>query len=159
MEKTPITNEEIDAKRTPAGGWKRAQLAEWGVPWPAPKGWRKQIVKHGYPYDPALDDCGDVTRYSMQQLERMVNNSEPHLIDGAPMDCEGELDIDPVKLLRKVVSAVISADRADILWEFPDVLAFFGSRIPDREELAGHSNVDERMFEAKSRWPNLKKDG
>lgn len=159
MVKTPITNEEIDAKRTPAGGWKKDQLAAWGVPWPAPKGWRKQIVLHGYPYEPSLELLGDVTRYSEQQLERMMDNSQPNLIDGAPMDCEGELDIDPAKLLRKVVSAVISSGKADILWEFPDVLAFFGSRIPDREELTGHTNIDERMFEAKSRWPNLKKDG
>ena len=23
--------------------WTRAQLAEWGVPWPPPKGWRKRL--------------------------------------------------------------------------------------------------------------------
>ena len=38
------TEEEIDAKRTPAGGWTKAQLAEWGVPWPPPRGWRKQLI-------------------------------------------------------------------------------------------------------------------
>lgn len=28
---------------TPAGGWTARTLAEWGVPWPPPKGWRKQL--------------------------------------------------------------------------------------------------------------------
>lgn len=32
---------EIEAKRTTAGGWTKAQLAEWGVPWPPPRGWKK----------------------------------------------------------------------------------------------------------------------
>ncbi|MFE8940925.1 hypothetical protein ACFYNX_26005 [Streptomyces sp. NPDC007872] len=34
--------EEIEAARTPAGGWKRDQLAAWGVPWPPPKGWKDE---------------------------------------------------------------------------------------------------------------------
>lgn len=37
------TREEIDAARTPKGGWTREQLAKWGVPWPPPKGWRKAL--------------------------------------------------------------------------------------------------------------------
>lgn len=90
-------------------------------------------------------------------LSRMMENSKPHLIDGADLDIDGPLDIDPAKLLRKVVSAVISSGQAHVLWEFPEVLAFFGARIPDREELSNHHNVDERMFEAKGRWPNLKR--
>ncbi|CAM5419754.1 hypothetical protein ATER59S_02374 [Aquamicrobium terrae] len=89
-------------------------------------------------------------------LHRMMDNSKPDMIDGEPFDCVGELDIDPAQLLRKVVSAVISAGRADILWEFPEVLAFFGSRIPQREEVAHLHNVDQRMFDAADKWPNRK---
>lgn len=37
--------EEIDACKTPAGAWSRATLAEWGVPWPPPKGWRKELTR------------------------------------------------------------------------------------------------------------------
>lgn len=40
-----VTAEEIVAAQTPAGGWTRAQLAEWGVPWPPPKGWRESITR------------------------------------------------------------------------------------------------------------------
>jgi hypothetical protein len=93
---------------------------------------------------------------TQQGLSRMMETSKPQMIDGDPFECTGELDIDPAQLLRKVVSAVISAGRADILWEFPDVLAFFGSRIPRREEVAHLHNIDERMFEAADKWPNRK---
>jgi hypothetical protein len=40
---------EIEAKRTLRGGWSRAQLAEWGVPWPPPKGWKKRLEQKGLP--------------------------------------------------------------------------------------------------------------
>jgi predicted RNA polymerase sigma factor len=37
------SKEEIEAVRTPKGGWTKAQLAEWGVPWPPPRGWKKRL--------------------------------------------------------------------------------------------------------------------
>lgn len=48
--RTPISQAEIEAAKTPKGGWKRETLASWGVPWPPPSGWRKQIVRDGIPY-------------------------------------------------------------------------------------------------------------
>lgn len=36
---------EIEARRTPAGGWTKVQLAQWGVPWPPSKGWRQKLVR------------------------------------------------------------------------------------------------------------------
>lgn len=50
--RAPITQAEIEAAKTPKGGWKRETLAAWGVPWPPPGGWRKQIVRYGIPYRP-----------------------------------------------------------------------------------------------------------
>lgn len=38
-----VSPEEIIAKMTPAGAWTRATLAEWGVPWPPPRGWRQAL--------------------------------------------------------------------------------------------------------------------
>ena len=40
----PLTAEIIDAAKTPNGGWSREMLAQWGVPWPPPKGWRKKLL-------------------------------------------------------------------------------------------------------------------
>jgi hypothetical protein len=39
------TAAEIEAAKTPRGGWTRAQLAEWGVPWPPPRGWRQRLLR------------------------------------------------------------------------------------------------------------------
>jgi hypothetical protein len=64
-------------------------------------------------------------------IEQMMANSQPHIIDGEPFGVDGQIDVDPAKLLRQVVSAVISAGHAADLYEFPDVLAFFGARIPE----------------------------
>lgn len=44
-EETVPTQAEIDAARTPRGGWTREQLAAWGVSWPPPKGWRKALLR------------------------------------------------------------------------------------------------------------------
>ncbi|MFF8177710.1 hypothetical protein [Streptomyces chartreusis] len=44
MPETP-SPEEIEAARTPAGGWKRDQLAAWGVSWPPPKGWKDELTE------------------------------------------------------------------------------------------------------------------
>ncbi|MHA6757093.1 hypothetical protein [Streptacidiphilus sp. PAMC 29251] len=35
--------EEVAAAQTEAGGWSRAQLKQWGIPWPAPRGWRRYL--------------------------------------------------------------------------------------------------------------------
>ena len=43
-----VTREEIEAARTPKGGWTRAQLEAWGVPWPPTKDWRDRIAVNGY---------------------------------------------------------------------------------------------------------------
>ncbi|WP_435190027.1 hypothetical protein [Streptomyces sp. bgisy126] len=44
--------EEIEAARTPAGGWTRDQLAAWGVPWPPPKGWKDELAERWRAADP-----------------------------------------------------------------------------------------------------------
>lgn len=92
---------------------------------------------------------------TQEALAKMMADSRPQMVSGSGQDCVGELDIDPAKLLLKVVSAVISHGQGHILYDFPEVLEFTKSRIPSRAELAGHTNTDERMFEAKAKWSNL----
>ena len=43
MTKT-LTEAEMEAAKGPKGGWSRKTLAEWGVPWPPPKGWRRKLL-------------------------------------------------------------------------------------------------------------------
>lgn len=37
--------DEVKAAETGNGGWTRARLASWGVPWPPPGGWRKDLER------------------------------------------------------------------------------------------------------------------
>ncbi len=39
-----VTEEYIESRRTVRGGYTRAQLAEWGVSWPPPAGWKKALT-------------------------------------------------------------------------------------------------------------------
>jgi hypothetical protein len=39
-----ISREEVEAGRSPAGGFTRAQLAAWQVPWPPPAGWLRTLL-------------------------------------------------------------------------------------------------------------------
>lgn len=34
---------QVNDAKTVRGGWTKAQLAAWGVPWPPPKGWRHEL--------------------------------------------------------------------------------------------------------------------
>jgi hypothetical protein len=40
-----LTREEVEAGRSPRGGFTRAQLAEWSVPWPPPSGWLQTLLR------------------------------------------------------------------------------------------------------------------
>ena len=40
-----VTREELEAGRSPAGGFTREQLAEWNVPWPPPAGWLRALLR------------------------------------------------------------------------------------------------------------------
>ena len=40
-----VTLEEIEAARSPSGGWTKATLAGWGIPWPPPAGWRQALLR------------------------------------------------------------------------------------------------------------------
>ena len=41
------TLEEIEAAKTPAGGWTRKTLAQWGVAWPPQPGWKQHLIAMG----------------------------------------------------------------------------------------------------------------
>lgn len=41
----PSPDEVAAAVSSPSGGWSAKQLAAWGVPWPPPKGWRRELER------------------------------------------------------------------------------------------------------------------
>jgi hypothetical protein len=119
-----VTEEEIEAAKTRKGGWAWRTFREWVVPTPLPQGWKTRLTTFG---DEASEASGEHTEAA---LERVAANASPKLIDGRPFGVEGELDIDPAKLLRKVVSAGISSGHAECLHEFPGVLFCIRFRMP-----------------------------
>lgn len=48
---------EVVEKMTPAGAWTAAQLAEWGVPWPPPHGWRRELERRWQAHGNATTNC------------------------------------------------------------------------------------------------------
>ena len=40
-----LTDAEIEAAKSPRGGFTQNTLAAWGVPWPPPKGWRRALTE------------------------------------------------------------------------------------------------------------------
>ena len=40
-----LSRAEVEAGRSPAGGFTRKQLAAWGVPWPPPDGWLRALLR------------------------------------------------------------------------------------------------------------------
>jgi len=127
-----VTAAEIDAAKTPKGGWTYAQFAQWGVPTPPPKGWKERLL--------AFDDAeGFIAASAPKSLVEALDNPGSRLIDGEPFGVQGQLDVDPAKILHKVVMAVINAGHASCLYEFPDVLAYFKARMPtaDQKPIAG----------------------
>ena len=63
------TKEEIEAVRSPRGGWTKNQLAEWGVPWPPPKGWKRALESEAVRADP-------LTIEVTEKLHRMFTRDE-----------------------------------------------------------------------------------
>lgn len=67
-----VTAEEIEAKKTPKGAWTRAQLAEWGVPWPPPRGWREALVKGLDPDTYLFNGLSQLPEHSKSRLLILV---------------------------------------------------------------------------------------
>lgn len=138
-----LTIDEIEAGKTRKGGFSRKQLAEWGVPWPPPHGWKDALLTGSYDHeDEDYDFRGDMTVVELHDL------------------------------FRKVVSAVVEKGHADDLYGFPEVLAYFGAQNPDMNvepmEIAEEDRPenrrlrdafdDGRSFEAEQQWRNRERD-
>jgi hypothetical protein len=39
------TADEIEAAKTPRGGWTHKQLTQWGVGWPPRRGWKRNLIE------------------------------------------------------------------------------------------------------------------
>lgn len=64
--KKELTEAEIEAGKSPKGGYTREQLAEWGVPWPPPRGWKDRLMgKEPLPEGSFVNDAGVLLRMTI----------------------------------------------------------------------------------------------
>jgi len=49
----PMTERDIEAAKSPQGGWTKKTFANWGISWPPQKGWKEKLLKHGRPRNAA----------------------------------------------------------------------------------------------------------
>lgn len=95
-----MTREEIEAGRSPKGGFTKEQLSKWGVPWPPPKGWVGTLLA-----GKTMQEAG----LRAEEISPIRQHMSAH------------------DLLRTVVAAVIEAGHASDLYKYPDVLEYFGA--------------------------------
>lgn len=112
-----LSAEEIEAGKSPKGGFTKAQLAKWGVGWPPPQGWKEALMVGGGETD---------ARLAPSPIMPIITAHD---------------------LLRNVVLAVVEQGQAHLLYEFPDVLAYFGARLPANLEHARYHVVSDNGFD------------
>lgn len=106
-----IAAEEIDAAKTAKGAWDRPTLANWGVPWPPPKGWRQMLID-GIP----------IPQPGIAGVDATATR---------PSACP------EAKLLHQVVMAVIECGQGDILKSIDALNAYYGCPLPTVAEVIG----------------------
>ena len=74
-----VTFNDIEAARTPKGGWTRAQLAEWGVPWPPPKGWKQQLIEQN---SAPMLEAVTIIGQPVGKIKGLMIEHRPHPIEG-----------------------------------------------------------------------------
>lgn len=65
----PMPEAIIAAAQTANGGYDRGVLESWGVPWPPPRKWKRQLAKHGIPFVPAEEAEALKERLAAMQAE------------------------------------------------------------------------------------------
>lgn len=83
-----VSAEEIEAKKTPKGGWTRAQLAEWGVSWPPPYKWRQALIAGLEPdtflkrklEQPIFNNEEDIVKMARQHIARWQERGNHELV-------------------------------------------------------------------------------
>lgn len=121
MKPLKLTDAEIEAGKSRKGGFKRAQLAKWGVPWPPPHGWRRALLAGDPIPSPNHPD----------KTRAPIDRSQPERALYSPDMTQK----DAHAILRQVVVSVLNAGHASDLYEFPDVMRYFGAN-PDARPTA-----------------------
>jgi hypothetical protein len=78
-----LTVEEIEAGKSEAGGYTKAKLAEWGISWPPPKGWKEMLLAGEEPPVWTPEPVTELEEAWAREL-CLAMYGDPDLIIGAP---------------------------------------------------------------------------
>lgn len=67
--------DEVEACKTVRGAWTAAQLAQWGVPWPPPHGWRYELRLRWHEFGSVK--FSDPIRHPRRPPHESVEDREP----------------------------------------------------------------------------------
>jgi hypothetical protein len=107
MEYKMLSEDEIEAGKSEKGGWTRATLAEWGVSWPPPRGWKR-----------ALTEGVDPETYKRPEPE-----SHPDSIES--------------ELFHELVMLLIERGLGDLLGEIDGINSYYNCGIPTVADIVG----------------------
>jgi hypothetical protein len=108
-----FSEEEINACRTPEGGFSRESFAKLGVNFPPKKGWFQALRNGEDPNNPP----------------KIYRPIPPEILENRPDKEKAH------KVLHTLVMYFINAGNAEMLHGCPDVIDYFGGRIPHESEL------------------------
>lgn len=106
-----LSEEEIEKGRSEKGGFTKSQLEEWGVPWPAPSGWMKKLLRG----------------------EKIISNEEFETSASAA----NATDCLETKLLHRTVMAVIESGNGHLLMDVKGLSRYYGTEYPKVSDVIG----------------------
>jgi hypothetical protein len=106
-----LTAKEIDAARSPKGGFTKETLVGWGIPWPPPKGWRQMLIDGQTVPQPG--------------------------VDGEPASAVRPSACPEAKLLHDVVMSVINAGHGEILNDVDGLHVYYDNHLPTVADVIG----------------------
>lgn len=81
-----LTLDEIEAAKTEKGGWTKATLEGWGIPWPPPRGWKDKLIE-GFeapddPNAPESNPAGLEAHLLHEVVMAVIQAGQGHLLTG-----------------------------------------------------------------------------
>lgn len=75
-----LTREEIEAGRSPAGGFTKRKLATWGVPYPPPSGWMEMLMAG----DPVVEQGKSTADLLREVVLAVIESGHAEILWGMP---------------------------------------------------------------------------
>lgn len=78
-----VTSADIEAARSPAGGFTKETLAGWGISWPPPKGWKDSLIA-GEDFPPYVPETVSAEDEAWAKALCVAADDDPERIVGCP---------------------------------------------------------------------------